>query len=102
MASAPAAAAIASPVALASSGVVSVPAMLCAMARRNSPADSGEVNSAATAVPPADSPNTVTLSGSPPKFAMLSCTQRSAATWSSSARLAGASASHPKPSKPTR
>ena len=40
--------------------------------------------------PPADSPKTVTRSGSPPNAAMLSRTHSSAATWSSRPRLAGA------------
>lgn len=39
-------------------------------------------------IAPADSPNTVTLSESPPKRATLSRTHSSAATWSSSPRLA--------------
>ena len=34
-------------------------------------------------MPPADSPAMVTLDGSPPNAAMLSCTHCSAATWSS-------------------
>ena len=46
-------------------------------------------SSDAIAPAPADSPNTVTRPGSPPNAAMFSWTQRSAATWSSSARLAG-------------
>lgn len=37
-----------------------------------------------TLIAPADWPNSVTLSGSPPKAAMFSCTQCRAATWSSS------------------
>lgn len=35
-----------------------------------------------TLIPPADSPKMVTEPGSPPKLAMFSWTQRSAATWS--------------------
>ena len=57
---------------------------LCRIACPNKPAARGEVSSIATAVPPADSPNRVTRDGSPPNARMLSCTQRSAATWSSS------------------
>lgn len=34
------------------------------------------------AEPPADSPKTVTLFTSPPKFAMLSCNHRKAIVWS--------------------
>jgi len=56
--------------------------------------------------PPADSPPTVTLSGSPPKAAMLRCTQRSAERWSSSPRSPLKSASMPgmamKPNTPIR
>jgi hypothetical protein len=40
-----------------------------------------------TALPPADSPNTVTFDGSPPKAAMFCCTHSSAATWSRNPRL---------------
>ena len=47
------------------------------------PRASGEAIRALTANEPADSPKIVTLPGSPPKAAMLSCTHRSAATWSS-------------------
>ncbi|MBP1635330.1 MAG: hypothetical protein H6Q10_1904 [Acidobacteria bacterium] len=48
-----------------------------------SPFASGEATSALTEKDPADSPKIVTFPGSPPKAAMLSCTQRRAATWSS-------------------
>ena len=58
----------------ASSGEKNVPGTLCAIARRNSPAARGMASSAATDPPPADSPNTVTRSGSPPNAAMLSRT----------------------------
>lgn len=53
-------------------------------------------------IAPADSPHTVTRSGSPPNAAMLSRTQVRAAIWSSSPRLAGASGSTPNPSMPSR
>ncbi len=52
------------------------------MARLNRPCASGEVSKTFTDMPPADSPKTVTLSGSPPKAAMFCFTQRSAAIWS--------------------
>ncbi len=53
---------------------------LCTIARRNSPrAPSLIIRCALVASPPADCPNTVTASGSPPKAAMFSCTQRRAA-----------------------
>ncbi len=45
--------------------------------------ESGEAICALTDAEPADSPATVTRRGSPPKAAMLSRTQRSAAAWSS-------------------
>ena len=48
----------------------------------NRPFASGEVRSISTDPPPADSPNTVTLRGSPPNAAMFACTQRIAASWS--------------------
>ena len=48
----------------------------------NRPFASGEVRSISTEPPPADSPNTVTLRGSPPNAAMFACTQRIAASWS--------------------
>ena len=49
---------------------------LCTTARRKSPDALGVPNSVETLKPPADSPKTVTLCGSPPNAAMLSCTQR--------------------------
>ena len=58
----------------ASSGEKNVPGTLCATARRKSPAARGMASSAATDPPPADSPKTVTRSGSPPKARMLSRT----------------------------
>ena len=60
---------------------------LCAMAAANSPAADGVAISVVTALPPADSPKTVTRPGSPPKAAMLSRTHSSAAIWSRSPRL---------------
>ncbi len=86
----------------ASSGEKNGPGTLCAMARRKSPAARGMASSAATDPPPADSPKTVTRSGSPPKARMLSRTHCSAATWSSSPRLAGAPSICAKPSTPSR
>ena len=56
---------------------------LSRITRRNRPSASGEAHSALTAAAPADSPASVTLSGSPPKAAMLSRTHSSAAIWSS-------------------
>ena len=62
-------------------------AELSAMARWKSPRAAGIVISVVTEMAPADSPKIVTLSGSPPNAAMLSCTQRSAASWSRSPRF---------------
>ena len=70
-------------------GEKKVPGTLCAIARWNRPMADGMTRRDAIAPAPADSPKTVTRPGSPPKAAMFSWTQRSAATWSSSARLAG-------------
>ena len=86
----------------ASSGEKNVPGTLWATARRKSPAARGMASSAATDPPPADSPKTVTRSGSPPKARMLSRTHCSAATWSSRPRLAGAPSICAKPSMPSR
>ncbi len=47
---------------------------LCEIAPWNSPAASGDAASIETEIPPADSPKIVTLFGSPPKAAILSCT----------------------------
>ena len=55
-------------------------APLSPIARWISPLASGDTTSALTANEPADSPKIVTLPGSPPKAAMLSCTHCSAAT----------------------
>ena len=79
VAGSPASAAIAAVTSAASSGEKKVPGMLCATARRNRPAAAGMTNRDAIAPAPADSPNTVTRSGSPPNAAMFSRTQCSAA-----------------------
>ena len=63
-------------------GLNSVP--LSPIARTKSPFASGEATSALTEAEPADSPKIVTLSGSPPKAAMLRFTHWSAAIWSMS------------------
>ena len=63
----------------------------------NSPRAAGLAISALTDAPPADSPKTVTLSGSPPKPAMLSRTHSSALTWSSSPKFATSA----PPARPT-
>jgi hypothetical protein len=94
--------AIALVMSLARSGAKNVPGTLCAIARRNSPFAEGMARSAATIPAPADSPNTVTAAGSPPNPAMFSATQPSAATTSSSPRLAGAPAIWENPSTPSR
>ena len=60
---------------------------LCAIAAVNSPAAAGLPSSVVTMPPPADSPNKVTRSGSPPNAAMLSRTQVSAAKTSRRPRL---------------
>ena len=52
--------------------------------------------------PPADSPNTVTLPGSPPNASMLSRTQRSASTWSSRPRFGGQPGIAANPNAPRR
>ena len=64
-----------SPARSASSTVCTCTPPLCTMARRKRPRAAGQPSSAATLKPPADSPKMVTLSGSPPKAAMFSCTQ---------------------------
>lgn len=78
------------------------PAPLWAIARRKRPSAHGIESRLATLMAPADSPKIVTLSGSPPNEAMDSRTHSSAATWSSSPRLAGAPATWAKPSTPRR
>ncbi|MCU1422219.1 MAG: hypothetical protein JWN36_1870 [Microbacteriaceae bacterium] len=60
---------------------------LCAIARANRPRAEGTVMRVVTAFAPADSPKSVTLSGSPPNARMLSRTHCIAATWSRSPRL---------------
>jgi len=52
------------------------------MAWPNRPRAEGIAIRLSTEPPPADSPNTVTRAGSPPKAAMLRWTQRNAAIWS--------------------
>ena len=78
------------------------PGTLCAIARLNRPLALSMASMAAITPAPADSPNTVTLAGSPPKPSMLSLTQVRAATASSRPRLAGAPGSWAKPSTPRR
>src|SRR6185437_2783100 len=77
----------ASPEACAAAGLCDAQLPLCMIAPRNRPRAGGEVSSAQTDQPPADSPSIVTLAGSPPKAPMLRCTQRSAASWSSRPKL---------------
>ena len=83
---------------VASASVKYTPGTLCAIARWKRPLALGMAISAAMQPAPDDSPKTVTRPGSPPKAAMLSWTQRSAATWSRSPRFAGAPGKFPKPS----
>jgi hypothetical protein len=52
---------------------------LSEIARWNSPFAYGDTVNMLTEIPPADSPKIVTRDASPPNFAMLSFTQRSAA-----------------------
>jgi hypothetical protein len=75
---------------------------LIEIARWNSPAARGIDSMVVTATAPADWPATVTRPGSPPKPAMFSCTHSSAASQSSTARLAGAPANTANPSAPRR
>jgi len=79
-----------------------LPPPLWVIARWNSPCARGIDSSAETLIAPALSPNTVTWPGSPPNEAMLSRTHSSAATWSSSPRLATTPSSAAKPSTPKR
>jgi hypothetical protein len=69
-------------------GTIRSPEPLCTAARWNSPLAAGMASSALTLAPPPDCPKMVTLPGSPPKLAMLSRTQPSAATRSSMPALA--------------
>ena len=62
----------------------------------------GRRSGATTDVAPADSPKIVTLPGSPPNAAMLSRTQRSAATWSRRPWFAPRSGWARNPSAPSR
>jgi hypothetical protein len=80
VAGSPASLAMAAVIWAARAGEKKVPGTLCAIARRNNPAAAGMTSSDAIAPAPADSPNTVTRSGSPPNAPMFSRTQRSAAT----------------------
>ena len=102
MAGSPADAAIAAVTAAASCGVRNVPGTDWAMARLNRPWALSIASRAAITPAPADSPNTVTLAGSPPKASMLSLTQRSAASASSSPRFAGTPSIWANPSTPSR
>ncbi len=87
---------------LASSVEKNVPGTDCATARLNRPRAASMASSAAMTPAPADSPNTVTLAGSPPKAPMLSLTHCSAATASSRPRLAVVPSIWAKPSTPSR
>ncbi len=80
-------------------GVVVEHDPLCTIARWNRPAEAGEVRCAQTLRAPADSPNTVMLSGSAPKRAAFARTQRSAARWSARAKP-GAPPSSGWPNRP--
>nr|WP_281367835.1 hypothetical protein [Nonomuraea typhae] len=57
------------------------------------PRAAGEVSRAQVLMPPADSPNTVTLPGSPPKAAALRLVQRRASSWSARPKV-------PDPARP--
>ena len=98
----PAAAAIASVMSAARPGLNTVPGTLCATARLNRPLAWSIASSAEITPAPADSPNTVTLAGSPPNRSTLSRTHRSAATASSRPRFAGAPGICANPSTPSR
>ena len=81
-----------------SAGMTRSAAPLWVMARRKRPSARGTARSVPTLIAPADSPKIVTLSGSPPKAAMLSRTHSSAAIWSRRPRFASPSARNRKPS----
>src|SRR5579862_8200475 len=68
--------------ALASDACVRLYDPLSTIARSNNPLACGDATCDSVDRPPADSPKMVTLSGLPPKRAMLRCTQRKAACWS--------------------
>ena len=85
-----------------SSGTTRSAAPLCRIARRNRPSARGAASSIPMLMAPADSPQRVTLSGSPPKAAMFSRTHSIAAIWSSSPRLAVPSRRYSQPSGPER
>jgi len=76
----PSAEAMASALEMASSGGATCGGPLWMMALWNRPFAAGTASRVPILIPPADSPNRVTLSGSPPKAAMLSRTQVRAAT----------------------
>src|SRR5580693_9259953 len=69
--------------ALASDACVRLYDPLSTMARSKSPLACGDATCDSVDRPPADSPKMVTWFGLPPKPAMLRCTQRRAACWSS-------------------
>ncbi len=72
------------PTAVASaSGMAVEPTPLSRIALSKSPLAEGMTSRQAMLMAPADSPNTVTFRGSPPKAAIWSRTQRNAAAWSS-------------------
>jgi hypothetical protein len=77
-------------------------APLCVIALANRPLAAGRASRVVTLIAPADSPKTVTRSGSPPKAAMFSRTQRRAASWSRIPRFAGTPGSSANPSTPSR
>ncbi len=98
----PSSAASAVAMSAASSGVKYVPCVLLAIARWNNPRVTGIASNAATEPPPAGWPKIVTRAGAPPNAVMFAFTHRSAATWSSRPRLAGAPSTRAKPSTPTQ
>jgi hypothetical protein len=81
---------------------------LIAQTRRKRPSAAGEVIKASADAPPADSPNTVTLAGSPPIDWTFFATHRSASIWSSRPRLPATAKRSPasgrwvKPNTPSR
>ena len=84
------------------SGRTIEPWPLWTIARLNNPVASDEAIRLAIAIAPADSPNTVTFSGAPPKLAMLARTHSSAAIMSRKPRFVGTPAIARKPSMPRR
>jgi hypothetical protein len=77
------------------------PPPLWLIARRTSPRGRTASRSH-TLSAPADSPNTVTLAGSPPNAEALSRTHSRAATWSRRPRFSGKPGTEPNPSTPSR